>query len=410
VTARDEHTAVFRFKRHYSEQFYDATHHMRILPRHLLDSIPRERLAAHPFNRHPVGDGPYRFVSWKAGEAIELSSDTTFFLGRPGLSRLIWRITPDYPTAITQLTSGEGDFMEYLGGPENVARVAAVPALRIFRYTSPAYTYLGFNLRDPQQLSRPNPLFQDRELRRALSRAIDRQTIVTAVMGNYGSVARGPSSAMTVIGKDTTLPQLGFDTVAANATLDRLGWKRGSDGIRSRNGRRLEFQILVPNSSQVRNRMAVILQDQFKRAGVSVTISVVEFNLFTNRTGAGKFETALLSWNDDPTPSSIRQTWTSRAIGDVNFVGYANPEFDRLVNEAWLADPSRALAKWRAAFSIVNQDAPGIWLANPIQAAAIHRRYEDVTIRPDQWAATLWTWRIAPGGMIERDRATAPTR
>ncbi|MBI4501634.1 MAG: hypothetical protein HY700_10780, partial [Gemmatimonadetes bacterium] len=225
VTARDDSTAVFRFKHHYAEQFYDATHHMRILPRHLLDSIPHQRLAAHPFNRQPIGSGPYRFVSWKAGESIELASDTTFFLGRPGLARLIWRITPGYPTAISQLVSGEADFMEYLGGPENVARVASAPQMRIIKYTSPAYFYLGLNLRDPTRVSRPNPLFQDRELRRALSHAVDRRTIVDAVLGEYGTVALGPTSRMTAIGRDTTLPQIGYDTVAARDMLDQLGWK-----------------------------------------------------------------------------------------------------------------------------------------------------------------------------------------
>ena len=410
VTARDERTAIFRFKHHYAEQFYDATHHMRVLPRHLLDSIPHERMAAHPFNRQPIGNGPYRFVSWRAGESVELGSDTAFFLGRPGLARLIWRITPSYPTAITQLVSGEADFLEYLGGPENVARVASAPEMRIIKYTSPGYVYLGLNLRDPERVSRPNPLFQDRELRRALSHAVDRQTIVDAVVGEYGKVALGPTSRMTAIGNDTTLPQLAYDTATARSMLDRLGWEdRDGDGIRERNGRKLEFEILVPNSSQIRQRMAVILQEQFKKVGVGASISVIELNLFGNRTRTGKFQAAMLSWNDDPTPSSIRQTWTSKAIGDANFVGYANPRFDRLVDEASFApDPAAAVQKWRAVFSTVIEDAPGIWLTNLIQPAGIDKRYDNVTVRPDQWSATLWTWRIPPDRLTERDRAAAP--
>jgi peptide/nickel transport system substrate-binding protein len=188
-----------------------------------------------------------------------------------------------------------------------------------------------------------------------------------------------------------------------------LGWKKGTDGVRWRNGRRLQFEILVPNSSQVRNRIAVILQEQFRRVGVDAVLKVVEFNLFASSTRAGKFETMLQTWNDDPTPSSIQQTWTTSAIGDANFVGYSNPTFDRLVTDARFApDAAAALAKWRQAFRVVLDDAPAVWLACPIQAAGIHRRYENVTIRPDQWTATLWTWRISPASMIERDRVAAP--
>src|SRR5438094_238537 len=89
VTARDSLTAVFRFRRPYAEMFYDAVYHMRVLPAHLLRDVPRTAWQAAPFGRQPIGDGPYRFVRWKAGESLELAADSTFFLGRPHLRRLI---------------------------------------------------------------------------------------------------------------------------------------------------------------------------------------------------------------------------------------------------------------------------------------------------------------------------------
>src|SRR5262245_34501571 len=103
VTVRDDHTVVFHFRRAYSEQFYDATYQMRVLPKHLLDSIPRAKLESHPLARNPIGNGPYRFVSWKAGETIELVADTGFFLGRPGINRVIVRPASDVNAAVTQI-------------------------------------------------------------------------------------------------------------------------------------------------------------------------------------------------------------------------------------------------------------------------------------------------------------------
>ncbi|MBI4421112.1 MAG: ABC transporter permease subunit [Gemmatimonadetes bacterium] len=183
VTARDAHTAVFKFRSAYAEQFYDAAFQMRILPKHLLDSVPRARLKSHPFVRNPVGAGPYRFVRWRAGESIELAADTAFFLGRPGLARILWRVTPDFGAAVTQLVADEADIMEFLGGPENVARVTAAPQLRVVAYPSPALVFVQFNLRDPERPGRPHPLFGDRELRRALFMGVDRTSLVQAV--NY---------------------------------------------------------------------------------------------------------------------------------------------------------------------------------------------------------------------------------
>src|SRR5882672_4268238 len=94
VTARDSLTVVFQFQKHYPEMFYDAVYHLRVLPSHLLGALPHSEWRNAAFGRAPVGDGPYRFVRWKAGETLELVADSTFFLGRPNIRRVIWRFTP----------------------------------------------------------------------------------------------------------------------------------------------------------------------------------------------------------------------------------------------------------------------------------------------------------------------------
>ncbi|MFQ6047666.1 MAG: ABC transporter substrate-binding protein, partial [Gemmatimonadales bacterium] len=175
VTALDERTVVAQFREQYAEQFFDAVYHMRILPRHLLDSIPRERLASHPFGRRPIGSGPYRFVRWEAAQFVELAADSSFSLGRPGIPRIIWRFTPDLNTALTQLLAGEVDILEFLGGPDNIRRVAENDRLRVIMYPTLYYGYLAFNLRDPDRPERPNPLFADRRLRRAIAMGVDRK-------------------------------------------------------------------------------------------------------------------------------------------------------------------------------------------------------------------------------------------
>src|SRR6266581_4697278 len=149
VTSRDSLTAVVRFRRRYPEMFYDAVFHMRILPGHLLRNIPRDQWRSTAFARAPVGDGPYRLVAWKAGENLELAADSTFFLGRPHIRRLIWRFTPDLQVAVTQLVAGEADALEVLLSPDNIERVQATPHLATYPYRGNAYGYLGFNLVAP---------------------------------------------------------------------------------------------------------------------------------------------------------------------------------------------------------------------------------------------------------------------
>ena len=409
VTALDSARAEFRFNRSYPEQFYDATHHMRILPKHLLDTIPRTELNSHEFGRNPVGNGPYRFVRWEADQLVELAADTGFFQGRPGLRRLLWRVTPDFTTAVTQVVSGEADFMEFLVTPENIERVEEASEYQVLYTPSTTYNFIGFNLTDGPS-DRPHPLFGDRTLRRALAMSVDRTAVVDAVLGRYAEVPVGPASRALTVGRDTTTPQIPFDTVRAGTELRRLGWRDSDgDGVLDRDGRDLAFELLVPTSSHARRRAAVILQDQFKRMGVAVRINEVEFNLFVDRTTDRRYDTAFLGWSQDPSPLGIQQTFTSAGLGGSNYGSYRSNQFDRLVDMAINArDGGGALRLWREAFAQINADAPAIWMYTATLTTGIHRRYENVTIRPDQWSATLWTWRVPTNRQIERDHIGGP--
>lgn len=405
VEAPDSHTVVVRFAQPYAEQFFDAVYHVRVLPRHLLDTVPRGRLAAHPFGRQPVGVGPYRFVRWTAAQFLELAGDSTFFLGRPGIPRVVWRFAPDHGSAMRQLIAGEADVLEFLGAPENIRLVERAAHLMVREYPSLFYTYLTFNLRDPQDRSGPHPLFADRAVRRAVVMAVDRPAVVRAVLGEYATVARGPLSTAMGIWSDT-LPDIGFDSAAARRELARLGWRDGDgDGVLDRDGRRFAFEIAVPITSPPRIRSAQIIQDQLRRLGIEVRIAELDIETMLDRAAAGRFDATFGSYGGDPSPATIAEVWTSDAIGGFNWGGYVNPAVDRLARRAQTApDPATAVAQWRQAVALINQDAPALFLYVPSMVAGLHRRLEDVVMRPDVWAATLWTWRIPPSRYIERDR------
>jgi peptide/nickel transport system substrate-binding protein len=398
VEARDERRVAFRFREAYPEQFFDATHHMRILPRHLLDTIPRPNWRTHPFARRPVGNGPFRLTEWRAGELIELAADSTFFLGVPGVGRLIWRVSPDFATAIGRLVAGEADLVEAVVGPENIARVQATPTVRLVEYASPVYMYLGFNLRAPRGTG-PHPLFGDPALRRALALAADRQTLVDAVLGGWGAVPPGPTTSLVWVA-DGAPPQLPFDAAAAVRLLDSLGWRDADgDGIRERAGRRLAFDAAFPSSSGVRQRAAVILQEQYRLRGIDLRLQPLEFNVWMDRARSGHFDAIIGAWQIDLPPGGMRELWGREGIGGSNYGAYASPVFDSLVALAVAtADRDRARGLWHEAIATINGDAPAVWLMSPKTVAGVSTRLENVTLRPDEWWATLWTWRAGRRG------------
>jgi peptide/nickel transport system substrate-binding protein len=398
VTAEDPRTVAFRFRRAYPEQLYDAVFHLNILPKHLLDTIPNDRLASSAFAQDPVGAGPFRFARWQAGAELVIEADTTWFLGRPRLDRIVWRVMPDVSAAVTALLAGEADAMETILQREEIARVAADTALQLVPYPSPFLGLIAFNLRRGP--------FADREVRRAIAMAVDRATIVRALFGDYGDVPVGAVSTMVWIARGGDIPQLPYDTAQAARLLDAAGWRLASGAaVRTRGGRPLRFTLLVPTTSQLRQQGAVLVQDQLKKIGVQVDIEPVEYAVFEDRGDRGAFDALFLSRTLDPSPANLAQFWGSAAIGHGNLGGYASPAFDSLIAAAAAASGrDQALTLYQAALGRLNEDAPAVFVYAPRNHAAFHRRITGVTIRPDSWLATAAAWSIAPGRRLPRDQ------
>jgi peptide/nickel transport system substrate-binding protein len=232
--------------------------------------------------------------------------------------------------------------------------------------------------------------------------------VVHAVLGDYGEVALGPVTRALSIWSDS-IPQIPFDTALARRSFGELGWRdTDGDGVLDRDGRPLEFELLVPSSSAGRKRTAQVLQDQFRRVGVAVAISEVDFNTLMERQRSGQFDAILGAYGGETSPGGIAEVWTAAGIGAFNSAHYVNQKVEQLVDEALNAtEVARARERWYAVLSELNEDAGAIFLYVPKTMAGVHKRFENVTIRPDQWAATLWTWRVNPSRTIERDRLGA---
>ena len=404
VTAPDSLTAVFHFARWYPEQLYDATYHTRILPRHLLDTIPRERLASSAFARAPVGSGPFRFVRWEAGTLLEVAADTGYFLGRPKLDRVVWRIVPDLGAGVSALLAGEGDAIELIPPRELRDRVRADPNLRLVPYASNAVAYIAFNLKNRDHRE-PHPVFGDRDVRRAIAMAVDRATVVRSLFGDEGEVPVGPTARAQWIWSDA-IRQLPYDTAYTGRLLDAAGWRDADgDGIRERRGTSLRFTLLVPTTSPTRQNAAVLIQAQLRAVGVDMRILRLEFTLFEQRSLRKDFDATFQARNLDASPGGILQLFASEGGRRSNYGTYESPDFDALVHRA-AAAPTRAAAKalWRTALETLNDDAAAVFVFSPPFQAAVHRRFEHVSIRPDEWLATVTEWSVPPGARLPRDR------
>ena len=412
VVARDSLTAVVWFKERSPIQFYEAVNTMSILPQHVIGEVRGPALRSAAIGRAPVGSGRFRFVRWNAGASLELAADTSNYRGRPGLDRVIMTIAPDFNAALTRVLGGEADLLEQVPAT-SIAEIGKDSSLRLILNRGLDYNFVQLNLRHPKNRNRPHPLFADRALRRALTAAADRKRSVQNAYDSLAAVAVGPT-VRAYPTTDTTLRQIPYSPDAARRSLDSLGWKDSNgDGVREKNGVRLEFSLGVPSSSKTRNAIAVLFQDQLKQVGAKVNLEQLDLTTFVDRETRRDFDAVFGGWHVEASPGGIRQTWGtagSRAGSGTNYGSYENPVFDALVDSALdaasLAD-RRAL--FTRAYQIIIDDAPAIWFAEPMRAMAVHRRIVTRGLRPDAWWANIADWTIPPASRIARDR-TAPAK
>lgn len=383
VTTPDSLTAVFWFHNRSPLQFFDAVYQMSIVPEHVYGKIPRAALRSDSILRHPVGSGKYRFADWKAGSSLMLVADTNHYRGRPKIDRIVWSISPDFNTAQTRFLAGEADIFEGLRF-DMIPEFTKNPNLRIATYPGMDYAFMQMNLR--------RPVFADRDVRRALTMALDRQAMIKNVFDTMAVLPVGPT-VRAYATTDSNISQLPYDTVQAYKILRKKPFS---------------FTLLVPNSSKNRVRMAVLIQEQLKKAGITVNIEEADFTTFGDRLSNRNFDAVISAWHVDATPGGVRQTWSASASKNpkgLNFGSYESAEFDAQVDSALAtSDLATSKAHFTKAYTIVVNDAPAVWLYEPRATLIMHKRIRNTTLRPDAWWSDIEEWSIPENERIPRDK------
>jgi len=388
VQVVNDTTVTFIFKEVYPYQLMDASVGA-ILPKHLLEHVPSEQMKTCDFNRQPVGNGPFKLKKWISQQTIELVANEDYYAGRPFLDRVVFRIIPDQTSLLAQLKSGDVDLMESIP-PQDVPKMErdflqGKADVRIVRYPSRAYGYIGWNLQ--------NPLFESKKVRQALTMAIDRENLIEAV---YFGLARPCHSPISPIlwAYNPDMPIFPFDPEEAERLLAQEGWvDHDGDGWIDKGGRKFEFALKTNQGNRIREAITVIVQDQLAKLGIKVNPRLIEWTVFSDQTNRKEFEAIVAGWSVG-LKVDLTTIWHSESINDkFNYVSYSNPEVDGLIEMA-KREMNRAKAKllWDEAQRLIVEDQPYTFLYIPEQVNGIHRRFRDVQMdtrgtfnHPEQW-------------------------
>ncbi len=364
----------------------------------VLPLLPEHRFAGQNFlrskqNRAPLSNGPYRFVSWKAQESVELERNEKYPGPRGHFDRIVFRIVPDNTTAYRLLVDGGLDEDQIDSGLKD--RAARDPAFavccRLVEFYNLDYNYVALNDR--------SPLFSDPRVRRAMTMLLDRASIVRGLYKGSARIISGPWAPDSPA-YEARVPPLPFDPAAAARLLDEAGWKdTDGDGVRDREGRPFAFDLLVSAGSEIGRQIDEMLAAELARVGVTAQIRTLEWAAFVEKIDAGDFQAASLAWSAvDPNPDPYFYWHSSQCSPNgLNNGCYASPEADRLMEAARLeTDPGVRKEALGRIHRLLRDDAPAIFVVNAAQKIAFRKRIRGLTTSPlglyGIWPGPLAWW------------------
>jgi peptide/nickel transport system substrate-binding protein len=398
VSAEGARRVVITFDRAYNEQLYDAVFHVQPLPAHLLGSVPDSLVASSDFAQRPIGNGPYRWGRRVPGQFVELTAVTDHFLGRPHITRVIFRAAESPEARLTMLLSEEADASVGVVPPlSNLERLGRREDIQLHTVPGSVVGYLLFNQRSPDDPSRAHPVLGDARVRHAITVALNRHAITRSLFGDFGDVPNGPTPQIFWI-RGLAGPAEARDTAQARRLLSQAGWRDSNrDGVLDRDGRPLALALNIPATSASRRQMGLEIQEQLRGLGIRVELSILAIPVFIERRNAGRFDMEIGAASMDPTPSGIRNSWSCQSVGvpNANVGGYCDPRVDSLMAVALTTSDDPA-PLWKAVLQQIREDAPAAFLYAPAEVVAIHRRFGNVTLTPWSPWSTLYQWTVAP--------------
>jgi len=337
---------------------------MGVIPKHLLE---KGDINTTPFNRKPIGTGPFRFVEWVSDEKIVVVANPNYFQGKPYLDQIIYRIVPD--TSLSEmelLTKG----IDYYGvQPHQYQRMNEIPFLKVYSQPTLSYTYIGYNLK--------NPLFQDKRVRQAFTYAINREEIVQYVLYGLGTVISGPFPSHLWYYNPNVKP-LPYDPEKSRRLLAEAGWKdTDGDGILDKDRKPFRFKLITNSGNDTRRDVGVLVQRQLREIGVDVTLEIYEWSVFLkNFINARHFDACILGWSLSPDPDDYQIWHSSQIEKGFNFVSFKNSEVDRLWEEgrSEYDVEKRKRIYWRI-HELMAEDQPYTFLFSPLGISALQKKF-----------------------------------
>jgi peptide/nickel transport system substrate-binding protein len=373
--ARDRLTVVVRMKRPDAGLLFNMSDG-------LFGVVPRG--SGKDFGLHPVGSGPFKFVSAVQDKEVIVERNHDYWADRVNampaatagaqrIERIRFAVVPDTITSALELKKGSADLASNVVTLDMIHTLEAEPNLKVESGAGSPVVYVTFNVTDT--------LLKDKRVRQAVACATDRQAIVNAIWRGHARLANTllPTGHWAAATNDELAQVANYqhDVARAQRLLEAAGFPADKDGVRIR-------LTMKTSTDETTRLMASVLQQQLRAAGIALEIRSAEFGTFYADVTKGAFQIYALRWigsNEDP--DIFRYAYGSGSFPPKggNRGRYSNARVDALLAEA-SASSDRAVRKkdYVEVQQILAEELPGIPLWYPDNEVVHTRRV--VNVRP----------------------------
>jgi peptide/nickel transport system substrate-binding protein len=325
------------------------------LPKHILGDVPVEELSKHPYMQNPtVSSGAFKFVKYQKDQYVELVANKDYYMGAPKLEKLFIKIMPA-PNLVAQLQTGELDF--------NVSKGIGKVAVQDYD------TVKGF--KNVETVVEPTIGHQtmyfnneklNKDVRKALSMAVDRNLLVDKLLKGYGEVVEGPYTSLSPF-HDKSAGEIEYNPEQAKQILEKADFDFNTP-----------LELVVPIGNKVREQSAPIIAQSLEKIGVKTKITNYDFPTIMQKGKAGEFDLLLIGFTLtlDPDVSSVYSTGAT-----YNFMKYSDPKMDELLLKGKQeADVEKRKAIYHDVLKKIVDDVPLITLYSDHDFAGVNKRVQ----------------------------------
>lgn len=376
ITQVDDLTVRFQLTQPYAPFLSYTT--IGILPAHLLQDVPSGDLLQNPFNRRPVGTGPFQVADYTS-DSLSLDANKNYYGTRAFISRIQFRFYPDYESIFAAFGRGEVEGISRIL-PAYLAKARTTPNLRLYNAQLGGYSMLLLNLTKPS--------LGDKTVRQALLYATDRPRLIKDMLQGQGLVAGSPIEP-NAWAFDPALPQYSYDVEKAKSLLEGAGWKDpNGDGVREKGQDRLAF-TLVTTDDPARVAIANEIAKEWEAVGVQLTVQPVPASLLVqNILRPRQFDIVLYEWRNLSNDPDQYENWHETQIPSTtnlgqNYGGLKDTEISQALETARRTqDQGKRTELYRKFQEMFADRLPALLLYYPVYTYGVDSRVQGVQVAP----------------------------